>query len=330
MNILLTGGLGYIGSHLALGLLKNKKTKLTIVDDLSNAKLSTKNTIKYLSKKKFKFKKLDLKNKNKLQKLFKVGKFDLIFHLAGSKSVKESQINPKKYYENNVIGSINLLHAMIENNVKNIIFSSTATVYGLHKKNCYSENFSREPINTYGLTKKIIEDLLIDLKEKNQINTLILRYFNPAGCHISGLLGENPQGIPNNLYPYIIKIIKGEVKYLKIFGNNYKTKDGTGARDYIHIQDLVDAHLKCIKLVKKKSDIFNIGTGRPYTVLDIINSFKKYCNFKINYNFYSRREGDIDIYYNKISKAKKKLGWSAKRGLKEISQSTFNFAIKSK
>lgn len=330
MNILLTGGLGYIGSHLALGLLKKKNVNLTIVDNLSNSKLSIKNKIQFISSKNFKFKKIDLKNKNSLQKLFKKEKFDLVFHLAGSKSVKESQIDPKKYYENNILGAINLLNSMINYNVKNIIFSSTATVYGSKKINCYSENFSREPVNTYGLTKKIIEDLLIDLDRKKKIKSVILRYFNPAGCHASGLLGENPEGIPNNLYPYIIKIIKGDLDLLKVFGKNYKTKDGTGARDYIHIQDLVDAHLKCIQFVKKKSGIFNIGSGKPYTVLDIISSFKKHCNFEIKYNFYPRREGDIDIYYNKIFKAKKILGWSAKRGLKEISQSTFKFAIKNK
>ena len=168
MNILLTGGLGYIGSHLALGLLKKQNVNLTIVDNLSNSKLSVKNKIRFISSKNFKFKKLDLKNKNSLQKLFKKGKFDLVFHLAGSKSVNESQIDPKKYYENNILGAINLLNSMIKYNVKDIIFSSTATVYGSKKVNCYSENFSREPVNTYGLTKKIIEDLLIDLDRKKK------------------------------------------------------------------------------------------------------------------------------------------------------------------
>ncbi len=326
MRVLITGGLGYIGSHLSIQLVK-KNHKVTIIDNLSNSKISTYNIIKKITKKNVLFKKLDLLNLNKLNKFFKDNKFDIVFHLAGLKSVREGELKPSKYFLNNVNGSKNLLRTMLENNITKIIFSSSATVYGRRKNTVYKENMRLSPMNIYGHTKKTIEDLMKKLKKENKINYVILRYFNPAGCHSSGLLGEEPKGKPENLFPFITKIIQGNFKQLNIYGKSYPTKDGTGARDYIHIEDLVNAHIKSIKIVNnKKSDILNIGSGKAYTVLEIINSFKKKTKFNIRFKFKKERKGDLPIYLTNNYKAKKTIEWQPKKSIDDICASTYKYA----
>ncbi len=326
MRVLITGGLGYIGSHLSIQLIK-KNYRVTIIDNLSNSKILTRNIIKKITKKNFLFKKLDLLNFSKLNKFFKNNKFDIVFHLAGLKSVREGELKPSKYILNNVTGSENLLRAMLENNVRKIVFSSSATVYGKKKNTVYRENMRLSPINIYGHTKKSIEDLIKKLKNEKKINYVILRYFNPAGCHSSGLIGEEPKGIPENLFAFITKIIQGNFKYLNIYGKSYQTKDGTGARDYIHIEDLVNAHIKSIKIVnKKKSDILNIGSGKAYTVLEIINSFKKKTNFKIRFKFKKKRKGDLAKYLTNNYKAKKIINWQPKKSIDDICTSIYKYA----
>ncbi len=325
-KVLITGGLGYIGSHLAVSLI-DQNYKVTIIDNISNSSLKTLKIINKITKKKFKFKKLDLVNFKKLNFFLKNNKFDIVFHLAGFKSVRESEIYPEDYIQNNIIGSINLLKLMIKYKIKNIIFSSSATVYGKQKTYIYTEKMKCSPINTYGITKKIVEDLIIKFNQRKKINYVILRYFNPAGSHDSGLLGDNPKKIPENLFPFITNIINGNFKNLKIFGKKYKTKDGTGARDYIHIDDLISAHIKSLKIIKKKeSHIINVGSGKAFTVLEIIKAFEITKNCKIKYKFYPERKGDMGIYLTDNSKARKVMDWKPKKTLNEICTSIFNYS----
>ena len=218
---------------------------------------------------------------------------------------------------------------MIKSNVRKIVYSSSATVYGDQKENIYHERMKTNPTNFYGFTKKTIEDFLIELNKKKKIKYVILRYFNPAGCHQSGLLGDEPNGIANNLFPYILQLIKGKHKKLKIYGNKFKTKDGTGARDYIHIDDLVDAHVKSLKIIKKKkSEILNIGTGKAYTVLEIVKTFQNCLNYNIKYEYFKKRKGDLAIYFNNIKKSKKILNWVAKKNLEDMCSSIYKYGNK--
>ena len=328
MKILITGGLGYIGSHLAVKLLQ-KKYDITIIDNLENSKIDIIKKIKKITGKGVKFYKIDLLDKKKLSSLFKTNKFDTVFHLAGLKSVKESETNPEKYLQGNITTSINLLNVMIKFNVRKIVYSSSATVYGDQKENIYHEGMKTNPTNFYGFTKKTIEDFLIELNKKKMMKYVILRYFNPAGCHESGLLGDEPNGIANNLFPYILQLIKGKHKKLKIYGNKFKTKDGTGARDYIHIDDLVDAHVKSLKIIKKKkSEILNIGTGKAYTVLEIVKTFQNCLNYNIKYEYFKKRKGDLAIYFNNIKKSKKILNWVAKKNLEDMCSSIYKYGNK--
>jgi UDP-glucose 4-epimerase len=320
MNILLTGGLGYVGSHISINLLLSGYN-VFIIDNLSNSKISVLSSIKKVAKKNVFFEKIDLFNKKKVQKFFENNTINLVIHLAGSKSVEESESNLMKYYNNNIVTSVNLLEAMNKNKVKNIIFSSSATVYGIPKKVPIKESDKVNPINTYGFTKSVIENLIIQMSKKNLLNYVILRYFNPAGLHHSGLILENPKGVPTNLFPFLLNVINGKFAFLKIFGNDYKTKDGTGARDYIHVEDLAQAHVKAIKLFKadgKAKYIFNIGTGKSTTVLEILNALKKYCNINIKYKFFPRRIGDLCEIYNNVTYAHKKLKWESKKTIKDI------------
>ena len=327
MNILITGGLGYIGSHL-IAQLKNKNYSIYVLDNLSNSKISTYKILKKLNKNLKELKIIDLKNKKKLLNYFKYRKFNIVIHMASYKSVSESFFKLDEYYKNNILGLINLLEAMEKYKVNKIIFSSSATVYASKIFSALTENDELYINSIYGFTKKTIEDLII-LKSKNiKIDYIILRYFNPAGCHSTGFLGEESIGVPNNLFPFIGSIIQKKKKYLKIFGKNYKTSDGTGARDYIHIEDLSESHLKSLKILSKKKnikEIINVGCGKPITVKSVINSFEKYCNYKIKYKYYPRRAGDLDTIYTNNQKAKKILKWKPKKSLKEIAISTLNY-----
>ena len=327
MNILVTGGLGYIGSHLVSKLI-DKKFSIFIIDNLDNSKRSTYKILKKTNPNIKGFKKIDLKNKKKLLNYFKKKNIDIVIHMAGLKSVSESYFNVKKYYNNNILGFVNLIETMQKFKIQKLIFSSSASVYAPKISSAIKEDDQLQINSIYGFTKKTIEDIIFLKSKSLRLNYIILRYFNPAGCHQNGLLGENPKGTPNNLYPYIGDIIKKRRKYLKVYGNDYKTKDGTGARDYIHIDDLVDTHLKSLqRLFKYKNiqEVFNVGCGKSITVKAVINSFKKFCNFKIKFKYYPRRYGDLDKIYTNNNKAKKILQWRPEKNLKDIALSTFKY-----
>ena len=327
MNILITGGLGYIGSHL-IAQLKNKNYSIYVLDNLSNSKISTFKILKKLNKNLKELKIIDLKNKKKLLNYFKYKKFNIVIHMASYKSVSESFFKLDEYYKNNILGFVNLIEAMEKFKVNKLIFSSSATVYAPKISSAIKENDNLYANNIYSFTKKTIEDLIFLKNKIFKFDYVILRYFNPAGCHKTGLLGEDNKKVPNNLYPFIGSIIQKKHKYLKIYGKNYKTSDGTGARDYIHIEDLADTHLESLDLLKKKKnvkEILNIGCGKPITVKAVINSFKKYCNYKIKFKYYPRREGDLDKIYTDNKKAKKIFNWKPKKDLREIAISTYNY-----
>ncbi len=327
MNILITGGLGYIGSHL-IAQLKQKKYSIYVIDNLSNSKIATYKKLIKLNPNIKELKIIDLKDKKKIFRYFKKRKFKIVIHMASYKSVSESFFKLDEYYKNNILGFLNLIDAMEKFKVRKLIFSSSASVYAPKIFTPLNENDKLYINSVYGFTKKTIEDLIF-LKNKNfNINYIILRYFNPAGCHKSGLIGEDPVGIPNNLYPSIGKVIQKKQNYLKIFGKNFKTPDGTGARDYIHIEDLADAHIKSLNILDKKTnikEIINVGSGKSVTVKSVINSFKKNCKYNIKYKYFPRRPGDLDIIYTNIRKANKILKWKPKKNLKEIAISTLNY-----
>lgn len=326
MNILITGGLGYIGSHLA-SYLTAKHYKIYLIDNLNNSKKKNLKKILKLNPNVEEFVNIDLKNKKKLFKYLKKKNFQIVIHLAGLKSVSESFKNSLEYYNNNVVGFTNLLEIMTILKINKLIFSSSATVYSPKNFKGLKENDSLYSNSVYGFTKKTIEDLIILKSKKFDISFIILRYFNPAGCHSSGLIGEDTVKTPNNLFPYIGQIISGKKKFLKVYGNKYNTKDGTGARDYVHIEDLCDSHIKSIDILKKKKikEIFNIGSGKPTTVLSVIKTFKKYCNLNIKYKYYKNRPGDFGSIFTNNIKAKKKLSWKPKKKLKDIILSTYNY-----
>ena len=285
MKVLVTGGCGYIGSHTCVELL-NRDYEVIIVDNLSNSKRSVVNKIEKITGKKVKFYKDDVCDKDAVRKIFKENKIDMVIHFAGFKAVGESVLNPMKYYRNNLISTIVLCDVMKEFNCKNIVFSSSATVYGVPRRVPIKETAHLSTTNPYGTTKLFIERILTDLyKSDNEWSVVLLRYFNPIGAHESGLIGEDPNGIPNNLMPYIVKVATHELKELSIFGNDYDTKDGTGVRDYIHVVDLAIGHVKAIEKISKKKGfyIYNLGTGQGYSVLEVLNTFMKVNKVKVNY-----------------------------------------------
>lgn len=329
MKVLLTGGLGYIGSHTAVQLLEAGE-EVIIVDNLSNSDRKVLGKIKKITGKDVKFYKYDLRKEAGLKKIFADNKIDAVIHFAGLKAVGESVKKPIEYYENNLESTINLLKAMREYNVKNLVFSSSATVYGKAETMPLYEDFPTSATNPYGRTKLFIEEILKDVSLADpSMNIAILRYFNPVGAHESGLLGENPKGIPNNLMPYISRVSVGELKELSVFGNDYNTKDGTGVRDYIHVVDLADGHLAALNKLKTNCGlvIYNLGTGTGYSVLDMVNAYNKCCGGKVKYKFAPRRPGDIDECYASPDKALKELGWKAKRTLDEMCESTYKFQL---
>lgn len=332
MKILVTGGCGYIGSHTCCELLDSGH-EVVIIDNLSNSKKDVIDKIKLICNKNTVFYEGELSDKVLLQTIFKKEKIDAVIHLAGSKSVGESVKNPLKYYDNNLTSSIILLEVMKEFNCKKIVFSSSAAVYGIPGKLPIKENFSLLPITPYGSTKLTIENILKDLyNSDNNWNIVILRYFNPIGAHESGLLGEEPTGTPNNLMPYIVKVATKQLECLSIYGNDYDTIDGTAVRDYIHVIDLSLAHIKALEKINEDKGmyIYNIGTGKGYSVLEIVNKFSQVNNIEVKYEIVGRRPGDIASYCADITKAKEELGFVATKTLEDMCKDSYNFVVKNK
>ena len=332
MKILVTGGTGFIGSHTCVELL-DAGYDVVIIDNLSNSKKEVVGYIENITNKKVSFYENDVCDKEALRNIFKEHKIDAIIHFGGYKAVGESVSKPLMYYRNNLESTLSLLEVANEFGVKKIAFSSSATVYGKPKSLPIKENFPLSTTNPYGTTKLIIEGILRDLyKADNEWSIAILRYFNPIGAHESGFLGENPNGIPNNLMPYIIKVATHELECLGIFGNDYDTHDGTGVRDYIHVVDLAKGHVKAIEKVLNSTgcDAYNLGTGKGYSVLDLVNTFMKVNNVDVKYAIKERRPGDIDACYADPSYAYEKLGWKAEKSVEQMCKDAYNFVKKHK
>jgi len=327
MRILVTGGAGYIGSHTCIELI-NAGYDIVVLDNLCNSSLEPLKRIESICHYNIPFYKVDIRHKNSLISIFQKYKFDGVIHFAGLKAVGESVISPIEYYDNNVNGSLVLLEVMRDFNCKNIVFSSSATVYGEPFSVPILENFPLSAINPYGRSKLMIEDILKDVAiSGDNWNIVILRYFNPVGAHKSGNIGEDPTGIPNNLMPYISKVAAGKLDKLNIFGGNYDTIDGTGIRDYIHVVDIAKGHIKALHALGDKSQvlIFNLGTGKGYSVLDIVKVFEEVSGKSIPYEIVKRRPGDVAICYADSTYAESFLGWTAENGLKEMCEDTWRW-----
>lgn len=327
MTILITGGLGYIGSHTAVRLLE-RGFNVVIADDLSNSKENVIHVIRRISGSNIPFYKLNIANEQMLEKVFINECIDEVIHFAGFKAVSESSSVPLKYYDNNLTSTITLLNMMQKYNVKKLVFSSSATVYTgalpMPPVPPITEDFTLKPTNPYGATKLMIEQILRDVyMADNMWAITILRYFNPIGAHESGLLGEYPNGNPNNLMPYITQVASGILDKVNIFGDDYSTKDGTGVRDYIHVMDLADGHVSALINLKSGLKVYNLGTGKGYSVLDIINTFVLVNNVQVPYSIAPRRPGDVDMYFADPSKAERELGWKAKHSLEEMCSSSW-------
>lgn len=333
MKILVTGGTGYIGSHTVVELL-NEDYEVIIIDNLYNSKKEVIDKIKKITNKEVTFYEGDVCDKELLDKIFNNNKIDAVIHFAGYKAVGESVAKPIMYYKNNIDSTLALCEIMTKYNVKNIVFSSSATVYGTPKELPIKETADvNHATNPYGETKIINEKILNDIyKSDNSWNIALLRYFNPIGAHKSGLIGENPNDIPNNLMPYIVKVATGELKELSVFGDDYDTPDGTGVRDFIHVVDLAKAHIKAIEWTFKNEgiDSFNIGTGHGYSVLELVNAFEKCNNIKVPYKIAPRREGDVASCYADPSYANTKLGWHSIYEIDDMVKDAYNFALKNK
>jgi len=329
MEILVTGGIGYIGSHTVVELLE-ANYDVVIVDNLTNSSSEIIKRIRKITGKDIAFYNVNLLNKDSLSHVFNQHSIKSVIHFAGYKSVGESVNLPLKYYKNNLMGTINLCEVMRENDVYNLIFSSSATVYGTPERLPLDENCKTEALNPYGRTKLMSEEILLDLTQSNsRWKVALLRYFNPVGAHESGLIGENPNGTPNNLMPYISKVATGELRKLKVFGGDYPTEDGTGVRDYIHVVDLAKGHLKALEKIKhlNGAEIFNLGSGRGYSVLQIIKTFEKVTGVKIPFEIVERRPGDVAICYANPKKSNKTLGWAAEKELDEMCRDAFEWQL---
>ena len=325
--ILLTGGLGYIGSHTAVELLTQGQD-IIIIDDLSNSKIETVDKIKKITGKDFKFIETDLKDYALTEKIFQENQISAIIHFAGFKAVGESVKIPVAYYENNLMSTLNLLKCMEKFGVNNLVFSSSATVYGTNEVMPLREDFPTGATNPYGRTKLFIEEILKDCQVANpNFNIAILRYFNPIGAHDSGLIGEDPNGIPNNLMPYITKVATGKLEQLSIFGSDYPTKDGTGARDYIHVCDLAIGHVLALEKLKENPGVFicNLGTGKGYSVLEIVTTFNNVNGDLVKFKYAPRRPGDIAVCYADTTKAKSELNFVATKTLEDMCKSSYEF-----
>ena len=327
MKILVTGGTGYIGSHTVVELL-NANYDVVVIDNFSNSKPEVIESIRKITGKDITFYEGDVCDKELLRKIFKENEIEAVIHFAGYKAVGKSVKKPLMYYHNNLFSTITLLEVMNEVGCKRFVFSSSATVYGSPKSLPIREDFPLSTTNPYGSTKLMIEDMLRDLSVSDpEWSIAILRYFNPIGAHESGLIGENPNGIPNNLMPYIVKVATKELEILSVFGNDYDTKDGTGVRDYIHVVDLAKGHIKAIEKVldSKGIDAYNLGTGTGYSVLDIVNAFEKSNNIKVNYKIVERRPGDIAACYADPKYAFEKLGWKAEKTLEDMCRDSYRY-----
>ena len=332
MKILVTGGAGFIGSHTVVELLQNGY-EVVVIDNFSNSSKESLDCIKKITNKDFKFYEGDVCDKELLRKIFKENDIDSVIHFAGYKAVGESVKKPLMYYRNNIDSTISLLEVMNEFNVKKFVFSSSATVYGKPKELPIKENAPLSTTNPYGTTKLMIEGILKDLYiSDNSWSIAVLRYFNPIGAHPSGLIGENPKDIPNNLMPYIVKVASHELEKLSVFGNDYDTHDGTGVRDYIHVVDLANGHIKAVEKVNKDTGInyYNLGTGTGYSVLDLVETFKKVNNIDVPYKIVGRRAGDIDACYADPTKALNELGFKATHTLDEMCRDAYNFVLNNK
>ena len=335
MKILLTGGLGFIGSHTAVELLEGGH-EVVIADNLSNSKIEVLDKIKKVSGKEVKLYQIDICDMAALENVFEENK-DIfgVIHFAGYKAVGESVSKPLMYYENNLISTFNLLRVMQKYGCKNIVFSSSATVYSPKNVMPLTEDSALEASNPYGRTKLFNEHILKDFQKVNtDHNVVLLRYFNPIGAHESGLLGEDPNGIPNNLMPYICKVAVGELDHLNVFGNDYKTKDGTGVRDYIHVVDLAKAHVLAIEKIIREGNIglkiYNLGTGTGYSVLDIVNAFNRVNGDLVKYEIAARRPGDVDECFASPKLAEEELGFKASKTLDEMCKSSYEFTKNNK
>lgn len=330
MAILVTGGAGFIGSHTCVELLEAGK-EVIVIDNLCNSKEESLNRVKQLTGKSVKFYKGDLLDEAFIEKVFSENQIDAVIHFAGLKAVGESCQIPITYYHNNLTGTLLLLKVMKAHNCKRFVFSSSATVYGLKAKPPCKETADLAATNPYGNTKLFIEEILTDVwKSDNTWSVILLRYFNPIGAHPSGLIGEDPNGIPNNLLPFVSQVAIGKLKELKIFGNDYDTPDGTGVRDFIHVVDLAKGHLDALKYSMNHTGVeaVNLGTGKGASVLEIVHAYEKACGHKIPYVFTPRREGDIGTLYSDPSKAKQLLGWEAKLNLEQMCADSWNFISK--
>ena len=331
MKILVTGGTGFIGSHTVVELLK-ENFEVVVIDNLSNSHEKVIDNIKEITGKSFTFYKGDVQDKELLRKIFTDEKIDAVIHFAGYKAVGESVEKPLMYYENNLLSTINLCSVMEEFNCFNLVFSSSATVYGTPHSLPIKEDFPLSTTNPYGTTKLMIENILKDLCVSNdKWSIVVLRYFNPIGADKSGLIGEDPEGIPNNLMPYIVKVATKELECLSVFGDDYPTHDGTGVRDYIHVVDLARGHIKAINYLGHSGiDYFNLGTGIGYSVLDIVKTFERVNNVHVNYKIVERRSGDIAECFADPTKAREVLGFKAEKNLEDMCRDAYNFVIKHK
>lgn len=331
MHILVTGGAGYIGSHTCVELLEAGHT-VSVVDNLSNSSVESLSRIKELTGKEIDFYQIDLLDYPGLERLFTSlsTPVDAVIHFAGLKAVGESVEKPLWYYQNNLTGTLNLCQVMADNNVKNIIFSSSATVYGDPATVPITEDFPLSCTNPYGHSKLMIEQMLTDIHTADSDwNVVLLRYFNPVGAHKSGRIGEHPKGIPNNLMPYITQVAVGKLKELSVFGGDYPTKDGTGVRDYIHVVDLSVGHVKALNVIREKPGVavFNLGTGQGYSVLEMVQAFSEASGKKIPYRIVDRRPGDIAVCYADATKAKEQMDWQAERGIEEMCEDSWRFQL---
>ena len=326
-TILVTGGAGYIGSHTVVAL-QESGYKVVILDNLCNSKVITLSNIQKISSQAPFFYQGDIRDRTLLRDIFENHPIAGVIHFAGLKAVGESQSEPLKYYDNNVVGSITLLEEVIKAKVDTFVFSSSATVYGEPGATQYQEGMPTTPINVYGRTKLMVEEILRDGAKANPgLRVACLRYFNPVGAHLSGLIGENPVGTPNNLMPYIGQIALGILPKLKVFGSDYPTPDGTGLRDYIHVDDLAQGHLLALQYLEDRPGALtvNLGTGKPYSVLEMIAAFEKVSGKNIPYDLVERRSGDLAEYYANSDLAKTVLGWEAKHGIERMCEDTWRF-----
>ena len=328
MAVLVTGGAGYIGSHTVVEL-QNAGYDVVVLDNLSNASEKALDRVSKITGKPVKFYKADILDRDALNDIFDKETIESCIHFAGLKAVGESVVKPWEYYENNIAGTLTLVDVMRKHNVKNIIFSSSATVYGDPAQIPITEECQKgQCTNPYGWTKSMLEQVLTDIQKADpEWNVMLLRYFNPIGAHKSGTIGENPNGIPNNLMPYITQVAVGKLKELGVFGNDYDTPDGTGVRDYIHVVDLAKGHVKALKKIGENPGlaIYNLGTGKGYSVLDIVKNFEAATGVKIPYVIKPRRAGDIATCYCDASKAEKELGWKAENGIREMCEDSWRW-----